>query len=73
MPYPNFHACRIKEPGTFEDDSIRTLHTKQKGLTLLVGKLKSNGKSETQAFRYDKKIWTEDRARNHCSNHSGKF
>lgn len=73
MPYPNFHACRIKSPSLFEEDSIRTLQTKQKGMTLLSGKLKSNGKSEVQAFRYDKKVWTEGRAKNHCSTHSGNF
>jgi hypothetical protein len=73
MPFPNFHSCRIKEPNLFEEDSIRTLHTKQKGLTLLVGKLKSNGKSETQAFRYDKKDWSSDRAKTHCDSHDGNF
>jgi len=73
MPYPNFHSCRIKNPDLFQEGSIRTLHTKQPGLTILSGKLKSTGKSEVQAFRYDKKVWTPSRAGNHCTSHSGHF
>lgn len=73
MPYPNQHACRIKEPSSFKKGSFRTLHTKQKGLSLIVGELKSSGKSATQAFRYAKTDWTADRARKHCSSHQGRF
>jgi hypothetical protein len=73
MPFQNFHSCRLLEPSLFKDGSIRTLHTKQEGLTLLVGKLKSNGKSDTESFRYDKKVWTESKAKTHCASHSGHF
>ena len=73
MPYPNFHSCRVKDPGLFESGSFRTLHTKTKGLTLISAKLKSSGKSEVQAYRYDKKIWNRGRAASHCSSHSGSF
>lgn len=73
MPYPNFHSCRIHEPNLFESGSFRTLHTKTKGLTFISGKLKSTGKSEVQAFRYDKKVWNRGRAASHCSSRNGKF
>lgn len=73
MPYPNQHACRIKEPSLFQSDTFRTLHTKTKGLTLISAKLKSSGKSEVQAYRYDKKIWNRSRAASHCSSHHGSF
>ncbi len=73
MPYPNQHACRIKDPGLFKPDSFRTLHTKTKGLTLITGKLKSTDKSEVQAYRYDKKIWNRSRAALHCSSRKGRF
>ena len=73
MPYPSQHSCRLKDPNLFEEGSIRTLHTKQEGLTLLAGKLKADGKSATEGFRYDKKIWSESKAKNHCDSHDGQF
>ncbi len=73
MPFKNFHACRVKDPSLFQPGSFRTLHTKTKGLTFISGKLKKTGKSEVQAFRYDKKLWSEDRAKNHCNTRSGNF
>lgn len=73
MPYPNFHACRVKSPSLFKKGSLRTLNTKTKGLTFISGKLKSNDKSAVQAYRYKKTDWPADRARTHCSKHNGKF
>ena len=73
MPFPNFHACRLKNPNLFESGSFRTLHTKTKGLTFISGKLKSTGKSAVQSFRYDKKVWTATRASNHCKRKGGNF
>ena len=73
MPFPNFHACRVKNPNLFQSGSFRTLHTKTKGLTFITGKLKSTGKSTVQSFRYDKKVWTSTRAGNHCKKKGGSF
>jgi len=73
MPYPNIHSCRLIDPDQFEEGTIRTLKTKQKGLSILSGKLKSTGKSEVQSYHYKKIDWTESRARKHCSTHNGKF
>ncbi len=73
MPYPNQHSCRLINPSAIEPDSFRTLKTKTKGLKIIVGKKKSDGKTEVQSYHYDKTIWDEKRAQNHCSKHSGKF
>lgn len=73
MPYPNFHSCRIREPNTYKKNSFRTLRTKTKGLTIIVGVLKTTNKSALQAYRYDKKIWNNDKASKHCSTRSGQF
>lgn len=32
-----------------------------------------SGKSEIQAYRYKKTIWTASAARSHCSSHNGSF
>lgn len=73
MPYPNFHTCRIEDPKLFEEGSFRTLKTKTNGLKFISGKLKSTGTSTVQSYRYDKKIWSSDRAQKHCTNHKGNF
>ena len=73
MPYQNFHTCRLKNPSLYQPDSFKTLHTKTKGLTLISGKLKETGKSETQSFRYDKKIWNKKKAEIHCDSRNGSF
>ncbi len=73
MPYPNFHSCRIREPNLFKKGSFKTLKTKTKGLTIIVGLLKSTDKSALQAYRYAKKDWDADRARKHCGKRGGSF
>jgi len=42
-------------------------------MRIIVGILKTTGKSATQSFRYDKKIWSSARASKHCGTHNGKF
>jgi hypothetical protein len=73
MPFPNFHTCRVKDPSLFKSGSFRTLHTKTKGLTFISAILKATGKSAVQSYRYDKKVWSRNRASSHCSSHKGKF
>ena len=73
MPYPNFHSCRIREPHLFEKGSFRTLSTKTKGLTFIVGTLKKTGKTAVQAYRYKKTDWDKKRARTHCEKREGRF
>lgn len=73
MPFKNQHACRLIDPSLIKEDSFRTHQTSIKGLTFISGKLKSTGKSVVQTFRYDKKVWNEERARKHCTTKKGKF
>ena len=73
MPFPNFHACRVREPSLYKKNSFKTLQTKTKGLTIIVGVLKSTNKSALQSYRYDKKLWNNDKANKHCSARGGRF
>ena len=73
MPFTNFHSCRIREPSLFNKDSFRTLKTKTKGLTIIVGILKTTGKSALEAYRYEKINWDKERALKHCNNRGGRF
>jgi ATP-dependent Clp endopeptidase proteolytic subunit ClpP len=73
MPYPNEHACRLKDPEQY--DRIRRVNCDRKHdgkcIDVLYG-VKDN-KSEEQAYRYDKEVWTEESARNHCEDNDGTF
>jgi len=73
MPMPNQHSCRIREPKLFISSSFKTLKTKTKGLTIIVGTLKSTNKSALEAYRYEKDAWTAERARKHCNQRGGRF
>lgn len=72
-PYPNEHACRVREPGDFQKDSFRR---KAQGegsdkLFLIIGKLKGSTTTTLQAFRYPVETWDSSRARTHCKAHDG--
>jgi len=70
-PFPNEHACRIKQPTDFEEGSFRTTSRAHKGKTyrVIMGKV---GEAFTeQAYRYPKTSWTAGEARNHCDSHDG--
>jgi len=71
MPYPNEHACRIRDPSNFKKDSFRRIT--QGGLSVIIGRLKGKTTTTTQAFRYPKDSWTADRARTHCKENDGSF
>jgi hypothetical protein len=73
MPLPNFHSCRVREPGLFKKDSFRTLQTKTKGLSLIVATLKKTEKTVVQAYRYLAKDWGADKSRKHCESRNGRF
>jgi hypothetical protein len=73
MPFPNQHSCRIREPNLFDKTSFKTLRTKTKGLSIIVGNLKETGKSAVEAYRYNKKEWKADRASKHCNKRGGRF
>jgi len=67
IPYPNFHAARIKSPGLFK--TIRVLTTTPNGIMIYGGRLKSNNKIETQAYRFPKNKFTAAEARKWLKEH----
>lgn len=73
MPFPNYHACRLRQPGLFRPKSFRNVERAHDGKKYLVirGILKRNGKWEDQAFRYPKATWSVSEARAHCKEHKG--
>jgi len=72
-PYPNEHACRIRQPGEFEPDSFRRTSRDHEGkkYNIIMGKLKGETTMTEQAYRYPKDSWTADEAKSHCSAHDG--
>jgi len=74
-PYPNEHACRLREPGDFQDDSFRRYTRKHKGkvYSVIAGRLKGEEDMTEQAFRYKKDVWDAADARAHCKDHDGTF
>ncbi len=71
MPYPNEHACRIRQPGEFEKDSFRRI--KKDNLAIIIGRLEGEEDTTTQAFRYPKDDWTKAEAKAHCKEQDGAF
>ena len=64
MPYPNEHACRIRQPSAFEKGSFRRI--KRNSISIIIGKLKGKKTTTTQAFRYPKD-------KKHCKDNKGMF
>jgi predicted RNA-binding Zn-ribbon protein involved in translation (DUF1610 family) len=74
-PYPNEHACRLKEPDDFEADSFRRTKREHEGkeYSVISGKLKGEDEMTEQAYRYDRDVWDVDVAERHCADHEGNF
>jgi len=74
-PYPNEHACRLKDPDDFQPDSFRRMSRNHDGkrYDVIIGRLKGETSSTELAYRYPKTIWTADAARSHCEDHDGSF
>lgn len=74
-PYPNEHACRLRDPGDFQDGSFRRTSREHNGkkYSVIMGKLKGETSMTEQAYRYNKKTWTASSARSHCNSHDGSF
>jgi len=75
MPYPNEHACRLRDPGAFQEGRFRRTQRKTNGKTydIIMGRLKGSDTMTEQAYRYNKKTWTAAEARAHCKAHDGRF
>lgn len=74
-PYPNEHACRLRNPDDFEDGSFKRTKRRheEKEYSVIMGKLKGEDAMTEQAYRYGKEVWTEAEAGNHCKEHDGTF
>lgn len=70
-PYPGEHACRIVDPDNFEKGSFRRM--KRGKLSIIIGRLKGETTTTTQAYRYPKEDWGEAEARAHCKENEGSF
>ncbi len=68
MPYPNEHAARIHEPGKYS--RLRRVNDAfGKGIHAIYGRRKSDGKSEVQSIRFDRKKFTPAQARKWLKDH----
>ena len=72
-PYPNEHACRLREPDEFKEKPWgRTERVSDgKRYSIITGRLKGETTGTEQAYRYPKDTWTEAQARAHCKDHDG--
>ncbi len=72
-PYPTEHSCRISDPGKYDRFARKNCEIKSDGKCIDVIYGIKEDKSEIQAYRYDKEIWTESSAKSHCTEHDGSF
>jgi HK97 family phage prohead protease len=74
-PYPNEHACRLRQPGDFQEGSFRRITRKHAGKTysVIMGKLTGEDTMTEQAYRYPKDSWDAGDASTHCKAHDGSF
>lgn len=74
MPYPNEHACRLRQPGEFKEGSFRRVTRTHEGKSyaIIMGRLKGDDTMTEQAYRYPKGSWSASAARAHCRSHDGK-
>lgn len=71
MPFPNEHACRIRNPGDFQKESFRRI--KQGKVSIIIGRLKGKSTTTTQSIRYPIKNYTAEQARASCKKKKGSF
>jgi len=68
MPYPNEHAARITDPGQYEKFARKNIAP---GIDIILGI--SGGKSETQAYRFDKNKFAPEEAKQWLKDHNEKY
>jgi len=71
MPYPNEHACRLKDPGGFQKGSFRRI--KRGNLGIIIARPKGTTKTTAQAYRYPTANYTAAQAKAHCKKAGGSF
>lgn len=71
MPYPNFHACRLRDPGDFQEGSFRTMD--RGGVRMILGRLKGEQAMTAQSMRFPTGSFSVEEARSRCAAHDGTF
>ena len=74
MPYPGWHAARMRDPGDFIKDSFVTLKIggDKTGVNLISGKLKGKTTLTEQAYRFSMDKFTESQAKTWLKDHDKK-
>ena len=76
MPLPNEFSCRLKEPSLFVPNSFRRMTVKTKSgktVGVIIGKLKGESNTTSQALRYPKDSWSSEEAQADCKKNGGSF
>jgi hypothetical protein len=71
MPYPNEHACRLRDPKDLRIVGSDIRDHDGKKYRIIFGKPKGADGSVEQAYHYPKDTWIEAEARKHCEEHNG--
>lgn len=72
-PYPGEHSCRIHSPDKYDRFARKNCAAKSNGKCIDHIYGIKEGKSELQAMRYKKGVWTASAARSHCQSKGGSF
>ena len=72
MPYPNEHSARVKSPSAFQADSFRR-KTISPGVSIIVGRLKGQTTTTTQAYRFAKSKFTAAQAKAWLKEHDVEY
>jgi hypothetical protein len=67
MPFPNFHSARVVNPDQFDNFATKEISD---GINLILGI--KNGKSESQAYRFNKDKFTVEQAKAWLKEHNIK-
>ena len=70
-PLPSEHACRIQDPDKYDEFKRATRDHEGKEYSIIFGI--KDGEAEEQSYRYNKDVWTEAEAKEHCKDHEGTF
>ena len=70
-PYPNFHACRMREPDEFDRFRTAAETIDDKPVEVLYGRETETGDWAIASYRLPLDDWTEAEARAFCTDHDG--
>jgi HK97 family phage prohead protease len=70
-PFPNFHACRMREPEEFDRFRAADETIDDKPVVVLYGREVETGDWDIASYHLPVDEWTEDEARAFCEDHDG--